>query len=58
MFEYKPVSAIKLYYAINGKFELFLMILATILTIGAGCSNALKSTLLGDRINKRIRKAI
>ena len=51
MFEYKPVSAFKLYYAINGKFELFLMILATILTIGAGCSNALKSTLLGDTIN-------
>ena len=51
MFDYKPVSAFKLYYAISGKFEIFLMILATLLTIGAGCSNALKSTLLGDAIN-------
>ena len=51
MFDYKPVSAFKLYYYISGKCEIFLMIIAIILTIGAGCSIALKSTLLGDAIN-------
>ena len=51
MFDYKPVSVCKLYYYISGKFEIFLMIIATIVTIGAGCSTALKSTLLGDAIN-------
>ena len=51
IYDYKPVSLFKLYYYISGKFELFLMIIATLLTIGAGCSNALESTLLGDAIN-------
>ena len=51
MFDYKPVSPFKLYYYISGKYEIFLMIIATLLTIGAGCSNALKSSLLGDAIN-------
>jgi ATP-binding cassette subfamily B (MDR/TAP) protein 1 len=52
MFDYKSVSVFKLYYYISGKFEIFLMIVATIVTVGAGCSNALKSSLLGDAINK------
>ena len=51
MFDYKPVSPFKLYYYISGKFEIFLMIIATLLTIGAGLSNAFKSSLLGDAIN-------
>ena len=51
IFDYKPVSLFKLYYYLSGKFELLLMIIATLLTIGAGCSNALESTLLGDAIN-------
>ena len=51
MFDYKNVSPFKLYYYISGKMEIFLMIIAIIVTIGAGCSTALKSTLLGDAIN-------
>ena len=51
MLDYKQVSPFKLYYYISGKFELFLMIIATLLTIGAGCSNALEFTLIGDAIN-------
>ena len=51
MFDYKPVSIFKLYYYISGKLEIFLMIIATLVTIGAGCSTALKSSLLGDAIN-------
>jgi ABC-type multidrug transport system fused ATPase/permease subunit len=51
MYDCKPVSPFKLYYYISGKLELFLMLIATLLTIGAGCSNALESTLLGDAIN-------
>ena len=51
IYDYKPVSPFKLYYYISGKLELFLMLIATLLTIGAGCSNALESTLLGDAIN-------
>ena len=51
MFDYKSVSALKLYYYISGKKEIFLMILALLLTIGAGYNNALKPKLLGDAIN-------
>ena len=51
MFDYKHVSPFKLYYYISGKLEIFLMIVAIIVTIGAGCSTALKSSLLGDAIN-------
>ena len=51
MFDYKNVSPFKLNYYISGKLEIFLMIIAIIVTIGAGCSTALKSTLLGDDIN-------
>ena len=51
IFNVKFISPLKLYCSISGKVEIFLMIVATILTIGAGCSNALKSSLLGDAIN-------
>ena len=51
MFGLKKVSPFKLYYHISGKFEIFLMIVGTIFTIGAGCSGALISLLLGDTIN-------
>ena len=51
MFEYKHISPFRLYYHMSGRLELFLMILATILTIGAGWSIALKSSLVGDAIN-------
>jgi ABC-type multidrug transport system fused ATPase/permease subunit len=51
MFEYKHISPFKLYYYISGKMEIFLMIIATLLTIGAGCSNVFKPKLLGDAIN-------
>ena len=51
MFDFKEVYPFKLYYYISGKFEIFLMIIAIIVTIGAGCSTALKSSLLGDAIN-------
>ena len=51
MFSLKNVSPFKLYYHISGKFEIFLMIVGAIFTIGAGCSGALISLLLGDTIN-------
>ena len=51
IFDYKYVFPLKLYYAISDKLDIFLMILATILTIGAGLSTAIKSSLLGDAIN-------
>ena len=51
MFGVKKVSPFKLYYHISGKFEIFLMIIGAIFTIGAGCSGALISLLLGDTIN-------
>ncbi len=51
IFNYRYVSPIKLYYRLSTKFEIFLMIIATILTIGCGLSTAIKSQLLGDAIN-------
>ena len=51
MFGLKKVSPFKLYYHISGKFEIFLMIAGAIFTMGAGCSGALISLLLGDTIN-------
>ena len=51
MFDLKKVSPFKLYYHISGKFEILLMIVGVIFTIGAGCSGALISLLLGDTIN-------
>ena len=51
MFGIKKLSPFYLYYHISGKFEIFLMIAGAIFTIGAGCTNALISLLLGDTIN-------
>ena len=51
LFDYKYVNPIKLYYRVSEKLDIFLMIIATIFTIGSGLSNAIKSTLLGDAIN-------
>jgi len=51
MFGVKRISPFYLYCHISGNFEIFLMILGTIFTIGAGCSGALISLLLGDTIN-------
>ena len=51
MFGVKKISPFRLYYHISGKFEIFLMIMGVIFTIGAGCSGALISLLLGDTIN-------
>ena len=51
MFGVKKVSPFYLYYHISGKFEIFLMIAGAIFTIGAGCTGALISLLLGDTIN-------
>ena len=51
MFGVKKVSAFYLYYHISGKFEIFLMIMGAIFTIGSGCSGAIISLLLGDTIN-------
>ena len=52
IFDYKYVNPFKLYYRISEKLDIFLMIIATIFTIGSGLSNAIKSSLLGDAINK------
>ena len=52
LFDYKDVSPFRLYWEISNKLEIFLMIIATILTIGSGLSTAIKSSLLGDAINK------
>ena len=51
MFGVKKISPFRLYYHISGKFEIFLMITGAIFTIGAGCTGALISVLLGDTIN-------
>ena len=48
MFEVKSISPFRLYCHISGNFEIFLMIVGA---IGAGCSGALISLLLGDTIN-------
>ena len=51
MFEFKSVSPFKLYFHLAGKLEIFLMIIATIATIGSGCGAALKSVLVGDNLD-------
>ena len=51
MFGVKKIFPFRLYYHISGKFEIFLMITGAIFTIGAGCTGALISVLLGDTIN-------
>ena len=54
LFEVNKVSCFYLYYHISGKFEMFLMITATIFTLAAGCSNAIIALLIGNTINKFI----
>ena len=51
LYEKKDITPWKLYYHISGKIEIFLMILGSISTIGAGCSNSLISLLIGNTIN-------
>ena len=51
LFDYKNVSPIKLYYKIGSKFDIFLMIIASIITIVSGLNNAIKSSLLGEAID-------
>ena len=51
LFDYKNVSPIKLYYKISSKFDIFLMIIASIITIVSGLNNAIKSSLLGEAID-------
>ena len=48
MFYFKKISICRLYYLITRKNELCLMILTIIFAIGAGCSNVIKASLLGD----------
>jgi len=51
MFETKKISVFRLYCHISGKFEIFLMIAATIFTIGAGISGPILSFLIGDGLD-------
>ena len=51
LFGVKSISPFRLYYHISGKFEIFLMVVGAIFTIGAGCTMSLISLLLGDTIN-------
>ena len=51
MFEIKKIYPFRLYYHISGKFEIFLMVVGAIFTIGAGCTGALVSLLVGDTVN-------
>ena len=51
MFKKRRISIFKLYFHISGPLEIILTILAIIMTIGAGCSNALKAWIFGDSSN-------
>ena len=51
VFGIKKISPFRLYYHISGKFEIFLMIVATIFTIGAGVSDPVLQYLLGDMLD-------
>ena len=51
MFQYQEVSICKLYCQVLGKFEIFLMVIAIIATIGSGCSTILRAKLVGDNLN-------
>ena len=48
MFEQKDISIFKLYFHISGKFEIFITVIAIIMTIGAGSANALMNWIFGD----------
>ena len=51
IFEKKHISIFKLYCHISGGLEIFLSIIAIIMTIGAGCSNAIMNWIFGDSSN-------
>ena len=51
IFEKRHISIFKLYCHISGSLEIFLSIIAIIMTIGAGCSNAIMNWIFGDSSN-------
>ena len=51
MFEKRSISIFKLYFHISGKLEIILSIIAIIMTMGAGCSNAIMNWIFGDSSN-------
>ena len=51
MFDKKHISIFKLFFHISGPLEIFLSIIALIMTICAGCSNAAMNWLFGDTSN-------
>ncbi len=51
MFEKKSISIFKLYFHISGTLEIILSVIAIIMTIGAGCSNAIMNWIFGDSSN-------
>ena len=51
MFQQKSISIFKLYFHISGKLEIFLTIIAIIMTIVAGCSNAIINWIFSDSSN-------
>ena len=51
MFEKKRISIFKLYFHISGTLEIILSVIAIIMTIGAGCSNAIMNWIFGDSSN-------
>ena len=51
MFDKKNISIFKLYCHISGFVEIFLTIIAIIVTLGAGCSNAAMNWIFGDSSN-------
>ena len=51
MFEQKKISPLKLYFHLSGKFEIFLMILGTIGSLGSGVAGPLMTYLFGDTFN-------
>ena len=51
MFEKKSISIFKLYFHISGTSEIILSVIAIIMTIGAGCSNAIMNWIFGDSSN-------
>ena len=51
MFDKKSISIFKLYFHISGTLEIILSVIAIIMTIGAGCSNAIMNWIFGDSSN-------
>ena len=51
MYEKKKISPLKLYFHLSGKFEIFLMILGTIGSLGSGVAGPLMTYLFGDTFN-------